>query len=78
MLIKLLVKHKKKKKKNLVGNMITLFLHSQNKKNISSWFGKRVDFVAQLVEHITFNDRALGSSPSEITKVISLLITFFY
>ena len=28
---------------------------------------KRVDLVAQLVEHITFNDGALGSSPSGIT-----------
>ena len=26
------------------------------------------DLVAQLVEHITFNDGALGSSPSGITK----------
>jgi hypothetical protein len=29
---------------------------------------KGKDFVAQLVEHITFNDGVLGSSPSEITK----------
>lgn len=28
----------------------------------------RDDLVAQLVEHITFNDGALGSSPSGITK----------
>ena len=30
---------------------------------------KRVDLVAQLVEHITFNDGALGSSPSGITSI---------
>ncbi len=29
--------------------------------------GHQVDLVAQLVEHITFNDGALGSSPSGIT-----------
>jgi hypothetical protein len=29
---------------------------------------RQVDLVAQLVEHITFNDGALGSSPSGITK----------
>ena len=28
---------------------------------------KQDDFVAQLVEHITFNDGVLGPSPSEIT-----------
>ena len=27
------------------------------------------DLVAQLVEHITFNDGALGSSPSGITRL---------
>ncbi len=26
------------------------------------------DLVAQLVEHITFNDGVLGSSPSQVTK----------
>lgn len=26
------------------------------------------DFVAQLVEHFTFNEGVLGSNPSEITK----------
>lgn len=29
---------------------------------------KENDLVAQLVEHITFNDGVLGSSPSGITK----------
>jgi hypothetical protein len=28
------------------------------------------DLVAQLVEHITFNDGALGSSPSGITETL--------
>ena len=27
------------------------------------------DLVAQLVEHITFNDGVLGSSPSQVTKI---------
>ena len=26
------------------------------------------DLIAQLVEHITFNDGVLGSSPSQVTK----------
>ena len=30
---------------------------------------KENDLVAQLVEHITFNDGVLGSSPSQVTKV---------
>ena len=29
---------------------------------------KENDLVAQLVEHITFNDGVLGSSPSRVTK----------
>ncbi len=29
---------------------------------------KRADSVAQLVEHLTFNERVLGSSPNGITK----------
>ena len=29
---------------------------------------KENDLVAQLVEHITFNDGVLGSSPSQVTK----------
>ena len=28
------------------------------------------DLVAQLVEHVTFNHRALGSSPNEITYLV--------
>ena len=34
----------------------------------------RVDLVAQLVEHYTFNVGVLGSSPSGITTLISNLI----
>ena len=39
-------------------------------KGVSPYFctpKKTFDLVAQLVEHITFNDGALGSSPSGIT-----------
>ena len=31
---------------------------------------KENDLVAQLVEHITFNDGVLGSSPSQVTKKV--------
>lgn len=31
-------------------------------------FKKRNDSIAQSVEHITFNDGVLGSSPSRVTK----------
>ena len=37
----------------------------------------RDDLVAQLVEHITFNDGALGSSPSGITKLQKLAAFLF-
>ena len=30
------------------------------------------DSVAQLVEHITFNDGVLGSNPSRVTKMTNL------
>ncbi len=42
----------------------TVFLHPVQIKRSE----QQVDLVAQLVEHITFNDGALGSSPSGITK----------
>ncbi len=42
---------------------IPLFLHSQNEKGD--------DLVAQLVEHITFNDGVLGSSPNGITSKVT-------
>lgn len=35
----------------------------------------RVDFVAQPVEHLTFNQRVPGSNPGEITKSSRLLFT---
>ena len=33
--------------------------------------------VAQLVEHITFNDGVLGSNPSGVTKKVKQLLNFF-
>ena len=37
------------------------------------------DLVAQLVEHITFNDGVLGSSPSQVTKkAFEISDAFFY
>ena len=40
---------------------------------------KENDLVAQLVEHITFNDGVLGSSPSQVTiKKLSICLAFFY
>ena len=46
---------------------IPLFLHSQNEKGSLFKLIKGEDLVAQLVEHITFNDGVLGSSPNGIT-----------
>ena len=43
----------------------TVFLHPVQINGLN----KQVDLVAQLVEHITFNDGALGSSPSGITRL---------
>ena len=37
---------------------------------------KQVDLVAQLVEHLTFNQRVLGSNPSQITKKIAVNRSF--
>ena len=36
-----------------------------------------IDSVAQLVEHITFNDGVLGSNPSRVTKKVKLMFDFF-
>ena len=51
-----------------------LYLHSQ--KQINTGFGAtkrcRLDSVAQLVEHYTFNVGVLGSNPSGITPSDSL------
>ena len=38
----------------------SLYLHPHS--------SKEYDSIAQLVEHITFNDGVLGSSPSRVTK----------
>ena len=35
------------------------------------------DRVAQLVEHLPFKERVLGSSPSPVTKVKQERLTFF-
>ena len=37
---------------------------------------KEYDSIAQLVEHITFNDGVLGSSPSRVTKFVIKQNTF--
>jgi hypothetical protein len=34
------------------------------------------DLVAQLVEHLPFKEVVLGSSPSQVTKKLSLHLTF--
>jgi hypothetical protein len=36
------------------------------------------DLVAQLVEHFTFNERVLGSNPSQVTKKSKLLTWTFF
>ena len=36
------------------------------------------DSIAQLVEHITFNDGVLGSSPSRVTKLFAAVSNFFF
>jgi len=53
--------------KYLAKKFYLLLLHSEKKRN---------DLVAQLVEHITFNDGALGSSPSGITKSYNSVVAF--
>ena len=45
---------------------------------IFSWAHNICDSVAQLVEHLPFKERVLGSSPSGITKSFSFLELFFY
>ena len=46
---------------NLLGKLQikSLYLHPHS--------SKEYDSIAQLVEHITFNDGVLGSSPSRVT-----------
>ena len=36
---------------------------------------KLIDLVAQLVEHLPFKERVLGSSPSPVTKLSEFLIS---
>jgi hypothetical protein len=39
---------------------------------------RKNDLVAQLVEHLPFKERVLGSSPSQVTKKkLSSFLTFF-
>ena len=50
----------------------SLYLHPHS--------SKEYDSIAQLVEHITFNDGVLGSSPSRVTKgrvIYYLTFSFF-
>ncbi len=37
------------------------------KRNIDNIFAASNDLVAQLVEHLPFKERVLGSSPSQVT-----------
>ena len=62
---------KKVLKINLSKNIFALFLHSQRKKGTE-------ELVAQLVEQYTFNVWALGSSPSQFTKGVQMMNSFFY
>ncbi len=36
--------------------------------------GRKKDLVAQLVEHLPFKERVLGSSPSQITKKVLIFL----
>ena len=44
-----------------------VYLHPHLQNNASQ------DLVAQLVEHLPFKERVLGSSPSQITEISSIL-----
>jgi hypothetical protein len=48
---------------------MVLYLHSQRKLGI--------DLVAQLVEHLPFKERVLGSSPSPVTNSFCSVQKFF-
>ena len=54
-------------KKTLQNKIMPLYLHSQFQKR-ELQFKCRLDSVAQLVEHYTFNVGVLGSNPSGITN----------
>jgi hypothetical protein len=62
---------KKTFQKNLTLSLFALFLHSQRKKGME-------ELVAQLVEQYTFNVWALGSSPSQFTRGVQMMNSFFY
>ena len=36
------------------------------------------DLVAQLVEHLPFKERVLGSSPSQVTEKVKFILNFFF
>jgi hypothetical protein len=40
--------------------------------------GLQKDLVAQLVEHLPFKERVLGSSPSPVTKNVKQSLNIFY
>lgn len=50
-------------------NNKVLYLHPHSR--------KEKDSIAQLVEHITFNDGVLGSSPSRVTQSRTVVFDFF-
>ena len=58
-------------KKALEKRILLLYLHSQNKKWENNNKECRLDSVAQLVEHYTFNVGVLGSNPSGITRLFT-------
>ena len=74
-----------KYKINLVRSVFGVFLHSQKRYNGSEneeVIELKVELVAQLVEHNTFNVGALGSSPSGFTgrghrKIASFFMRVF-
>ena len=45
---------------------MTLYLHPPTERQAHI---QKNDLVAQLVEHLTFNEVALGSNPSQVTKL---------
>ncbi len=49
----------------LINKLMIVYLHPHSRKN------RMYDRVAQLVEHLPFKERVLGSSPSPVTKKIN-------
>ena len=59
------------------GDLLLLQLHLENEVLQPSFFFQ--DSVAQLVEHLPFKERVLGSSPSGITvKALRTAMGFFF